>query len=477
MVLVHRSIPPRVPSERPPLLVLLHGIGADEEDLLPLVPSLDPRFHVVSVRAPHLAEPMGYRWWAIDWSAAPPRADPAEIVASRELLARFLEEAAAAYGTDPARTQLFGFSQGAILSLALLLARPDPARGVVAHSGRLARLPGPEPSVEALSRARALLLHGTEDDVVPVELGRKAGEVLAPLLGTRLEHRELAGLGHGISPESLALAARWLTARLDEEAAGAPAAAAGADHDRALSAAFDDQAARFERAPVQSDPAALARLVAFAGLPPGARLLDAGCGPGLVAEAFLEAGYAVEGVDLSADMVARARARCARFGARASFSQGSLFGLAAGPFDAAVSRFVLHHVEDPLAFLRRQAALLRPGGVLVACDHSGDPDPAAAAWHQEIERARDRTHTRNLPPGELVDLLARAGLEALSLREEPFALDFDEWFDRGSPDRPKAAVRARLLEGRSRSFAPAPQPGGGIRIDSLRVLVRGVKPG
>ena len=79
------------------------------------------------------------------------------------------------------------------------------------------------------------------------------------------------------------------------------------DHDRALSRAFDGQAERFERAPVQSDPALLARLVAFAALPAGASVLDAGCGPGLVAEAFLAAGHAVRGVDLSPEMIRRAR--------------------------------------------------------------------------------------------------------------------------------------------------------------------------
>jgi phospholipase/carboxylesterase len=194
---------------------LLHGIGADENDLLPLAEHLDPRFLAVSARAPHEAEPMGHRWYAIDWTTTPPRGNAVEMAASRDLLARFVEEATAAYGADPSRVFLFGFSQGAILSLALLLARPDLVRGVVAHSGRLSRLPGPDPTPEALSRAEVLLLHGSHDDVVPVGQGRKAHEVLAPLLGGRVTYRELDGLGHGISEDSLAVAARWLTARLD----------------------------------------------------------------------------------------------------------------------------------------------------------------------------------------------------------------------------------------------------------------------
>src|SRR6267154_1829341 len=174
--------------------------------------------------------------------------------------------------------------------------------------------------------------------------------------------------------------------------------------ERALAEAFDGQAARFERAPVQTDPVALARMVEFAGLQPDSRVLDAGCGPGLVAEALLAAGHRVHGVDLAGEMVRRARERCARFGARARFEQGAVSGLASDqPFDAAVSRFVVHHAPDPVVFLRAKA-------------------------------------------------------------EDGFELDFDEWFDRGTPALPKAEVRARVLAGRARGFDVHPRPDGGITI-------------
>ncbi|HET8539063.1 MAG TPA: methyltransferase domain-containing protein [Anaeromyxobacter sp.] len=249
-------------------------------------------------------------------------------------------------------------------------------------------------------------------------------------------------------------------------------------HDQDLRDAFDGQAEGFERSPVTADPAALERLVAFAAPPPGARVLDAGCGPGLVSEAFLAAGHSVHGVDLSPEMIARARSRCARFGAGAVFEQRSLFELTPGrPFDAAVSRYVVHHVEDPLAFVRRQAALLRPGGVLLVCDLTTDPDPARRRWHQEVERARDRTHTRHLTPGALVELLAAQGLGELRACEERLELDFDEWFDRGTPSAPKSEVRARILAGAARGFTPELLPGGAIRIAAWRALVRGVRPG
>jgi 2-polyprenyl-3-methyl-5-hydroxy-6-metoxy-1,4-benzoquinol methylase len=250
------------------------------------------------------------------------------------------------------------------------------------------------------------------------------------------------------------------------------------DHDRALAEAFDAQAERFERAPVQSDPAALARLAAFAALPPRSFVLDAGCGPGLVAEAFLNEGHTVLGVDLSPEMVLRARRRCERFGGRATFQENSAYDLAASrPFDAAVSRYVVHHVTDQPAFVRRMVELVRPGGVVVVCDHATDPDPGRAAFHEELERARDTTHTRNLTAGGLADLLAGAGLSSIRMEEESFALDFDEWFDRGTPAVPKAEVRARLLGGPPvRGFRATSLPGGAVRINCVRALVRGVKP-
>lgn len=252
------------------------------------------------------------------------------------------------------------------------------------------------------------------------------------------------------------------------------------DHDRELAGAFDDQAPKFEKAPVQSDPAALARLVDEAGFPAGARLLDAGCGPGLVAEAFAKAGRRVVGVDLSPVMVERARDRCAFAGDAASFLQTSVYSAEVGdlaPFDGAYSRYVLHHVLDPRAFLARLAELVRPGGRIVLCDHLASPDPAAARKHQELEVARDRTHTRNLTGGELVDLMAGAGLRDLRFIEEEFELDFDEWFDRGSPSESKSSLRDVLSRGvDARGFRVAPGQTAAIRIQCVRAVVGGVRP-
>jgi SAM-dependent methyltransferase len=250
------------------------------------------------------------------------------------------------------------------------------------------------------------------------------------------------------------------------------------EHDRVLADSFDAQAERFAKAPIQNDPVHLSRLVAFASIKPGGTVLDAGCGPGLVAEAFLNEGYRVRGVDLSGEMVRLARLRCARFGDRASLVQGSIFDVSGQePFDGSVSRFVLHHATDPVAFVAAQAARVRPGGVVVSVDHTTDAVPDRAHWHQAIEKGRDRSHARNLTPGQVIDVFARAGLCDLRLLENSFELDFDEWFDRGVPSMPKPEVRARILEGSARGFAPELGPDGGITLRCVFSLVRGVRPG
>lgn len=218
MTLPHLVRRAAVPSPRPPLLVLLHGLGADERDLFGLAPYLDPRFVVVSVRAPRLAEPMGYSWYDIDWTRVPRRVDEEQARESRDRLARFLPEACASLGADASRVWLMGFSQGAFLSAALALGHPRLVRGFAGHSGGL--LPrlvpdAPPPGFEGLP---VLLQHGQLDDVVPLSAGEEARDRLEEL-GARVDWREHA-IGHEISGDSLVELVRWLSARLDEAGPG-----------------------------------------------------------------------------------------------------------------------------------------------------------------------------------------------------------------------------------------------------------------
>jgi phospholipase/carboxylesterase len=214
VTLEHVVRPPATRSDRTPVAILLHGLGADELDLFGLAPYLDPRLLVISARAPHEAQPMGHSWFDIDWSESPPRIDFQHVVESRDAILRLVGEAARIHGGDPARVWLVGFSQGASMAAACALARPEMLRGIVAHSGRITRravpsLPGP-----GLPGFPVLWQHGRADPVVPVSFGHEARDVLGAL-GLRVDYREYP-IGHEISQESLRDLCGWLTSRIDE---------------------------------------------------------------------------------------------------------------------------------------------------------------------------------------------------------------------------------------------------------------------
>ncbi len=200
------------------MALLLHGLGADEQDLLGLAPFLDPRLLVLSARAPREVQPMGYSWFDIDWSEFPPRIDFQQVVESRSAILQLLGEATASYGADPSRIWLVGFSQGASMATACALARPEMLRGVVAHSGRITRRAVPALPAPGLSGFPVLWQHGRADPVVPVAFGHEAREVLGGL-GLQVDYREYP-IGHEISEESLRDLCGWLTRQVDEAPGG-----------------------------------------------------------------------------------------------------------------------------------------------------------------------------------------------------------------------------------------------------------------
>jgi phospholipase/carboxylesterase len=208
-----RTVGPQQETEKPPLLVLLHGIGADEFDLLPIAQALDPRLVVASIRAPH-AYYGGCAWFHVDFlrdgTVVP---DVQQAQATLADLVRWIEAAPARYGSDPGRTFMLGFSQGAMMSLGVLGTIPERLAGVIALSGR--HLPDLFPrtaSDEAVARVPLLVAHGTLDDVLPVVHGRAIRDAFAPT-SHDFTYEEFA-VAHGIIDSELALVASWLTDHL-----------------------------------------------------------------------------------------------------------------------------------------------------------------------------------------------------------------------------------------------------------------------
>ncbi len=198
----------RVPSVKPPLLLMLHGVGSNEEDLFDLAPYFDERLLILSARAPLTLAPGSYAWWPFD-------STPQDVVEARRVLLGFIGEAVQAYAVGTSRVYLMGFSQGAILALMTLLVTPGPLAGVVAMSGRVL----PEAETQAAARERLqgfpiLVQHGLYDTVLPIEYGRASRDYLSTL-PVDLTYREYP-MAHQINEASLADAREWLSERLSK---------------------------------------------------------------------------------------------------------------------------------------------------------------------------------------------------------------------------------------------------------------------
>lgn len=214
--LIHLTRPPRVAppaGEKPPLLLLLHGVGSHERDLFGLASELDGRFFVVSARAP-LSHGGGFGWYPVDFTPNGPVADEAKARTSRDLLQKFIGEVTAAYDLDADRVYLTGFSQGAIMSLYLALHSPESVAGVAAMSGRLIEATLTDRADDArLAGLPILAVHGIYDRVLTIAEGRRVQTELSRLPVDFSYHEyEMA---HEVSRESLSEVATFLTARLD----------------------------------------------------------------------------------------------------------------------------------------------------------------------------------------------------------------------------------------------------------------------
>jgi phospholipase/carboxylesterase len=196
------------------LLVLHHGRGADDHDLLSLGDVLDPerRLHVVTPRAPLTLDGWpGYHWYVVPRVGYP---DPATFAAARDKLAAFHDELWERTGIAPARTVFGGFSMGSVMSYALGLSgdRPAPA-GILAFAGFVPTVDGWQPDVAARAgQTRAFIAHGRRDPVMAVDFARQA-RALLEAGGVEVEYHE-SDAAHHIDPAHVPAAVEWVAATL-----------------------------------------------------------------------------------------------------------------------------------------------------------------------------------------------------------------------------------------------------------------------
>lgn len=211
---VHGATDAQAYEPRRPLLLLLHGVGSNELAMAALTDWFDPRFIVVSVRAPIQLEPFAFAWFHVTFTTHGPVIEGDEAVAAWRGAASFVDEAVAAYGADPAQVYVVGFSQGGIVGLGSMLMSPETIAGVVCMSGRLP--PEVLPHVVAPDRLRGkavLLIHGIHDETLDIGYARRAKEYLGTL-PLNVAYREF-DMAHTTTDESMAVVSAWLTARLD----------------------------------------------------------------------------------------------------------------------------------------------------------------------------------------------------------------------------------------------------------------------
>ncbi|MEM7268041.1 MAG: dienelactone hydrolase family protein, partial [Pseudomonadota bacterium] len=155
--------------------------------------------------------PMGYQWFPISWLDGSPEEEMiAGAERAKETLHAYLDEALAEEGMTPDRTVIIGFSQGTMMSLDVCLRREAPFAGVIGFSGRLIESDKP-----ITSKPPIFLVHGDQDPMVPVDSIHEAREALGAAGLDVLWHIS-EGVGHGIAPDGLGLALKFIQDRLGD---------------------------------------------------------------------------------------------------------------------------------------------------------------------------------------------------------------------------------------------------------------------
>lgn len=207
-------LPPATGGMPRQLVVLLHGYGADGNDLIDLGrywAQLLPEALFVSPNAPEpcAENPFGYQWFALDLDRTVSRITG--VPKSRDVLAGFLADLWAQTGLGPRDTFLVGFSQGAMMALHVGLSLEEPVLGIVSFSGAL--IPPEGFTRGVLAHPPVCLVHGDMDQVVDPDLSRQAAEALSAA-GHDVSYCVSPGTAHGIAPDGLEFATGFLLARL-----------------------------------------------------------------------------------------------------------------------------------------------------------------------------------------------------------------------------------------------------------------------
>lgn len=209
---------PKKLTDRPPLLIMLHGYGSNESDLFAMAQSFDERYLVISVRAPFNGKDMGYSWY--DLNFLPDKKISHNYSQAQESSAKlrsFISNACKNYKADSTKVFLMGFSQGAVMAFHMALNYPKNINGILALSGRIMEeSKNIKTNAEALSKVKIFVAHGLSDNVIDYKEAEKSVDFLKQKQVKNLQFKSYE-MPHSICGAELKDIQNWLKKQAESE--------------------------------------------------------------------------------------------------------------------------------------------------------------------------------------------------------------------------------------------------------------------
>lgn len=201
---------PKTETENPPLLLLMHGVGSNEQDMFSLTDQLPGNFLIIAARGPLTIGPNSFAWFQVSFSTSVPVIKSTQAENSRNTIIQFIESLKTQFSFNEKEIYIGGFSQGGIMSYSVGLTRPDLIKGIAVMNGRLLKEVRPQiASPDELKRLRVFISHGISDNVLNIEYAREANAYLKTIDITPT-YKEFEA-GHTVNNEMLFSLVDWLS--------------------------------------------------------------------------------------------------------------------------------------------------------------------------------------------------------------------------------------------------------------------------
>ena len=202
------------------------------------------------------------------------------------------------------------------------------------------------------------------------------------------------------------------------------------DHQRQIKEEFSRQANTFSNAAALTDSGVVDRIRSAAGLGDKLRVLDVGCGPGIVTEALAGDGHEVIALDLTPEMVRSARQRCQEsgfFNVHYVIGQAEYLPFEEAAFDAVITRLTIHHFTNPGVVCSDMARITRSSGRLIVVDIVSSENADESELHNALEKLRDPSHVSMISGIAMKDLVETTGLKIIQEDQWTMEREFGEW--------------------------------------------------